>query len=104
MLDDVLPDVWTEAAKRDHEGLLRGNVQLLSDLLDGSDKVVCGLRGLLPHLPQIGSTFPGVSGAGAIAVNEGVSQFCEVALNIAGLGVIPYRRAIFQKEWERPEF
>ena len=40
MLDDVLADVWTEAAKRDHECLLRGNVQLLSDLLDGGDEVV----------------------------------------------------------------
>lgn len=43
MLDDVLPDGRTEAAKRDHEGLFRWNVQLLSHLLDGGEEVVCGL-------------------------------------------------------------
>src|SRR6218665_1393897 len=96
MLDDVLPDVGTEAAKRDHEYLFKGNVQLFRYLLDGGEEVVGGFRWLLTHFPQIGSTLPGSRGSAAIAVDEGASHFGEVTHNTAGLGVIPDRRAISQ--------
>ena len=95
MLDDVLPDVGTEAAKRYHECLFRGDVQLLSYLLDGVEEVVGGLGWLLMHFSQVGSTLPVIHGARSIAVDEGASQFREVALNTAGLGVIPDHCAVF---------